>query len=56
MMTFLLEAAILGGAQYFVSRDDDIKGDQELIARLREHGVEVLSVARFLSLLATRST
>lgn len=52
----LLETAIIGGARYFVSRDDDIKRDQELIARLREHGVEVLSVAQFLSLLATRST
>lgn len=50
----LLETAIIGGARYFVSRDDDIKRDQELIARLREHGVEVLSVAQFLSLLASR--
>jgi putative PIN family toxin of toxin-antitoxin system len=52
----LLETAIVGGAQYFVSRDDDIKRDQELMARLQERGVQVLSVAQFLSLLAARST
>lgn len=52
----LLETAIIGNARYFVSRDDDIKRDEELIARLWEHGVEVLSVAQFLSLVATRPT
>jgi predicted nucleic acid-binding protein len=49
----LLETALVGGAQYFVSRDDDVKRDQELLARLRERGVEVLSVAQFLDLLAS---
>ena len=52
----LLETAVVGGARYFVSRDDDIKRDQELMAQLRERGIEVLSVARFLILLETRST
>lgn len=52
----LLETALLGGARYFVSRDDDVKRDQELIARLEERGVTVLSVAHFLRLLATRPT
>jgi putative PIN family toxin of toxin-antitoxin system len=47
----LLETAILGSVQYFVSRDDDIKRDRELMTRLRESGVEVLSVAQFLRLL-----
>lgn len=47
----LLETAILGNADYIVSRDDDMKRDLDLIAHLREHGIEVLSVARFLSLL-----
>ncbi|MBM2844000.1 MAG: putative toxin-antitoxin system toxin component, family [Anaerolineales bacterium] len=51
----LLETAIIGGAQYFVSRDDDVKRDQQLIARLQDHGVKVLSVAQFLSLFETRS-
>lgn len=49
---FLLEAAIHGRARYLVSRDDDIKRDLTLIAYLRERGVEVLSVAQFLDLLA----
>jgi len=49
----LLETALVGGAKYFVSRDDDVKRDQELIARLEERGVTVLSVAHFLGLLAT---
>ncbi|MBI4494992.1 MAG: putative toxin-antitoxin system toxin component, PIN family [Chloroflexi bacterium] len=45
---FLLETALLGQAQFAVSRDDDLKRDLDLIARLREQGVEVLSVAQFL--------
>lgn len=49
----LLETALVDGARYFVSRDDDVKRDQELIARLKEWGVEILSVARFLALLET---
>lgn len=53
---FLLETAIQGRARYAVSRDDDIKRDLDLIAHLRELGVEVLSVARFLDLLAGRSS
>lgn len=53
---FLLETAILGGAQFIVSRDDDLKRDLDLMVRLREYGVEVLTVAQFLHLLATRST
>ncbi|HLH25275.1 MAG TPA: putative toxin-antitoxin system toxin component, PIN family [Chloroflexota bacterium] len=44
----LLETAVLGGAQFAVSRDDDIKRDPPLIACLRQQGVEVLSVAQFL--------
>lgn len=48
---FLLKTAILGKARFAVSRDDDLKRDLDLIDRLREHGVEVLSVAQFLNLL-----
>jgi putative PIN family toxin of toxin-antitoxin system len=47
----MLETALLGSAQYVVSRDDDMKWDPELITRMREQGVEVLSVTRFLRLL-----
>ena len=46
----VLETAILGQAQYLVSRDDDIKRDQALIATLAEHGVEVVTVARMLEI------
>lgn len=48
----LLETAVLGQARYAVSRDDDIKRDLDLMARLKEQGVEVVSVAQFLNLLA----
>jgi putative PIN family toxin of toxin-antitoxin system len=44
----LLETAILARAQFFVSRDDDIKRDLDLISHLEANGVEVVSVAQFL--------
>ena len=44
----ILETAFLGGARYAVSRDDDLKGDDDLVAQMRSRGVEVLSVRRFL--------
>lgn len=44
----LLETAVLGGARYAVSRDDDLKGDDDLVAQMRSRGVKVLSVRRFL--------
>jgi uncharacterized protein len=50
----LLEAAILGGAQFAVSRDDDVKRDLDLIVGLRAQGIEVLTVAQFLTMLAAR--
>jgi putative PIN family toxin of toxin-antitoxin system len=43
----ILETALLGQAQYAVSRDDDIKRDQDLIAHMQAHGVTVLSVQLF---------
>lgn len=48
----LLETAILGRAQYVVSRDDDIKRDLDLIEQMKRCRVEVLSVAQFLQLLS----
>jgi len=45
----ILETALLGQAQYAVSRADDIKRDLDLIERLRAHGVTVLSVQQFLA-------
>ena len=44
----ILETALLGGAQLLVSRDDDLKRDVDLIYQMQNHGVEVLSVRRFL--------
>lgn len=45
----ILETAILGHAQYAVSRDDDIKRDLDLIKHLKAHRVTVLSVQQFLA-------
>ena len=53
---FLLETVLRGAAQFAVSRDDDLKRDLDLMAQLRARGVEVLSVAQFLELLAGRTT
>lgn len=43
-----LETAIVAGAEYLVSRDDDLKGDSDLIEHMGAHGVEVISVSHFL--------
>jgi uncharacterized protein len=43
-----LETAIAAGAEYLISRDDDLKGDSDLVAQMRAHGVEVISVSHFL--------
>jgi putative PIN family toxin of toxin-antitoxin system len=48
---YLVETAILGGARFAVSRDDDLKRDLDLTVRLRSQGIEVVSVAQFLSIL-----
>ncbi|GIV12239.1 MAG: hypothetical protein KatS3mg021_0521 [Fimbriimonadales bacterium] len=44
-----LETAIKGGADYLVTRDDDLKQDQELIQKMAEFGVQVVSVQQFLN-------
>jgi predicted nucleic acid-binding protein len=46
----ILETAILGSADYLVTRDDDIKSDRELIALLKERNVSVVTVRQFLDL------
>lgn len=51
----LLETALIGSARYYVSRDDDVKRDRELMALLGDRGVEVLSVAQFLTILEESS-
>jgi putative PIN family toxin of toxin-antitoxin system len=45
----ILETAILGQAQYVVTRDDDMKRDLDLIKHLQAHGVAVLGVQQFLA-------
>jgi len=51
----VLETALLGGAQYVVTRDDDIKRDLDLIAHLQQRGVTVVTVQRFLGQLSISS-
>ena len=50
---FILEAAIAGGAEFVITRDDDLKRDLELIRHMQEHGVQVVSVSRFLTILSS---
>ena len=52
----VLETAIAGGARYVVSRDEDLTRDLSLVDALRQHGIDVLTVARFLELLEARSS
>ena len=47
-----LETAIVAGAECLISRDDDLKGDSDLIEQMRTHGVEVITVSRFVEKLA----
>lgn len=47
----VLETALLGQAQYAVSRDDDLKGDHDLVEQMRGRGIAVVSVQQFLTIL-----
>jgi len=49
-----LEAAIRGRATYLATRDDDLKGDLDLIKLARQHRVRVVTVKRFLHRLASQ--
>jgi putative PIN family toxin of toxin-antitoxin system len=44
----VIETAINGQVDVLVSRDDDLKRSPQVAATLLEHGVQVLSVQRFL--------
>ena len=44
----VLETAVLSGARYLVTRDDDLKGDESLVRAMEAHSVQVLTVQRFL--------
>lgn len=41
----ILETAVLGGAQFAVSRDDDLNADNDLIAQMSAHGVSAHGTA-----------
>ena len=44
-----LDAAIAGQAQYLITGDDDLKGDEALIAKMEQaYGIKVVSVPDFL--------
>lgn len=47
----VLETAINGGADYLVTRDDDIKREPKLIEEMKKHGIKVLPVSKFLKML-----
>lgn len=48
----IIETAIKGKAAFLVTRDDDIKFDREVSVFLLQHGVSVISLAKFLSTLS----
>jgi putative PIN family toxin of toxin-antitoxin system len=50
----VLETALLGKAGYLVTRDDDIKRDLELVQKMAEWGIQVVSVQQFLNRLSPR--
>lgn len=48
----VLETAVLGQAEFVVTRDDDLKADADLVAALQDRGVRVVTVRAFLNELA----
>jgi len=47
----VIETALTDGAQYIVTRDDDIKRDKTVIDFLAQHGIKVASIGNFLQYL-----
>lgn len=47
----VIETAVNGRVEYLVTRDDDIKHDSEVSFFLQRYKVEILSVAKFLSII-----
>ena len=47
----ILETALLGKAEYIVTRDDDLKRDVHLIEIMKSFNVDVLSVSQFLKVI-----
>jgi putative PIN family toxin of toxin-antitoxin system len=44
----IVDTALHGNARALVTRDDDLKGDSDLVVALHALGLEVLTIARFL--------
>jgi putative PIN family toxin of toxin-antitoxin system len=49
----LIETAVLGQATHVVSRDEDIIRDTNVIQYLEKHGIQAMTINRFLSELRT---
>jgi putative PIN family toxin of toxin-antitoxin system len=47
----VIETTVSGGADVLITRDDDLKGESELVVALQERGVEVVTVQRILAML-----
>lgn len=45
----VIETAIMGQADFLVTRDDDIKFDKAVSSFLKKYGVSVISIAKFLA-------
>lgn len=48
----VLESALSGRVKYLVTRDDDIKRDPVLIQAMSKSGIEIITVSKFLQVLA----
>lgn len=48
----VVETAIVGAAGYVVTRDDDLKRDPAVTRFMRRRGIRVMSVSRFLAVIA----
>ncbi len=48
----VLETAVVGGAQYVVSRDEDITRDLNLAEQLAAYDIETITISRLLEMLA----
>lgn len=45
----VIETAIMGQADFLVTRDDDIKFDKAVSSFLKKYGISVISIAKFLA-------
>lgn len=48
---FIIETAIKGKAKYLITRDDDIKFDNQVSLFLSRHDISVVSITKFLKLI-----